>query len=152
MKLNKKKSLASRALGIGKKRISFVESRLDEIKEAITKQDIKELEKEGAIKIKTVGGRKKIEKRIRKRGPGKIKKTVNKRKQEYVIITRKLRKYIKFLKDKGELSLEDFKDIRKKIRNRKFNSLRNLKEYIGGLKWKYLNEEDENQKQIISKE
>ena len=134
MKLNKKKELASRALGIGKKRIAFVESRLGEIKEAITKEDIKHLKEEGAIKVKPIGGRKKIKKRTKRRGPGKIKKPVNKRKQEYVIITRKLRKHIKFLKDKGELSLENFKDIRKKIRNRKFNSLRSLKEYIGGLK------------------
>jgi len=134
MKLNKKKQLAVRALGIGKKRISFVQSRLDEIKEAITKQDIKDLQKEGAIKIKEVGGRKKIFKGKKKRGTGKIKKKVSKRKQQYVKMTRKLRKHIKILKKKGKLSQENFVDIRKKIRNRKFSSLRSLKDYVGGLK------------------
>ena len=134
MKLNKKKSLAIRTLGIGKKRIVFVNSRLEEIKEAITKSDIKQLKEEGAIKIKEVGGRKKIVKRKRRRGPGKIKKKVSTRKQDYVKMTRKLRKHIKPLKESGKLSREDFIDIRKKIRNRKFNSLRNLRDYIGGLK------------------
>ena len=134
MKLNKKKQLSVRALGVGKSRIVFVKSRLEEIKEAITKADIKQLKEEGAIKIKDVGGRKKAEKRKKKRGSGKIKKKVNRRKKEYVIITRKLRKHIKLLKKKGRISKEDFTDIRKKIRNRKFPSLASLRDYIGGLK------------------
>jgi large subunit ribosomal protein L19e len=134
MNLGKKKNLAVRALGVGKKRIAFVESRLDEIKEAITKQDIKDLKKEGAIKVKEVSGRKKIVRRKRKRGVGKIKKKVNTRKQDYVKMTRKLRAHIKPMKESGKLSRENFIDIRKKIRNKKFHSLRHLKEYIGGLK------------------
>lgn len=134
MNLSKKKQLAIRALGIGKSRIVFVKSRLDEIKEAITKEDIKQLVKEGAIIIKEVKGRKKVTKRARKRGIGKIRRKVNNRKQEYVIITRKLRKHIKALKENKKLSNEDFKDIRKKIRNRKFPSLRSLKDYLEVLK------------------
>jgi large subunit ribosomal protein L19e len=134
MNLGKKKNLAVRALGVGKKRIAFVESRLDEVKEAITKQDIKDLKKEGAIKVKEVSGRKKIVRRKRKRGVGKIKKKVNTRKQDYVKMTRKLRAHIKPMKESGKLSRENFIDIRKKIRNKKFHSLRHLKEYIGGLK------------------
>ena len=43
MNLQKKKELAARTLTIGKDRIMFNTSRLDEIKEAITKQDIKDL-------------------------------------------------------------------------------------------------------------
>jgi len=130
MNLNKKKELAARTLDVGKNRIVFVKSRLDEIKEAITKADIKQLKEEGAIIIKEVKGRKKIVKRKRKRKIGKIKKKVNKRKQDYVKLTRKLRKHIKVLKDKGKLPQGDFIDIRKKIRNKKFSSLRSLKEYI----------------------
>jgi len=130
MKLNKKKELAARTLKVGKKRILFVKSRLDEIKEAITKQDIKDLHNEKAIIIKEIKGRKKVVKRKRKRGPGKIKKKVNKRKQEYVKLTRKLRKHIKMLKEKGKLPRGDFIEIRKRIRNKKFHSLAHLKEYI----------------------
>ena len=132
MKLDKKKSLAIRTLGIGKKRIVFVKSRLDEVKEAITKQDIKDLVKEGAIIIKEIKGKRKVEKR--KRQTGKIKKKVKKRKKEYIIMTRKLRKYILELKKKNKLSREDFLEIRKKIRNKYYRSLAHLKESIWGKK------------------
>ena len=134
MNLRKKKELAVRTLGVGKDRIVFVKSRLDEIKEAITKQDIRDLNKSGAIAIKHVKGRKKVTKRKRKRGPGSVKKRVNKRKQEYVIITRKLRGYVGELQKQGKISSEESKDIRKRIRNRQFRSKAHLKEYIGGLR------------------
>ena len=63
MNLGKKKMLASRTLKVGKERIVFVKGRLEEIKDAITKQDIRDLNKEGAILIKDVKGRKKNIKR-----------------------------------------------------------------------------------------
>ena len=69
--MNKKKVLASKVLKVGKGRIIFDINRLDEIKEAITKQDIRDLHSQGAIKIREIKGR------------GKIKKKVNKRKQEH---------------------------------------------------------------------
>ena len=134
MNLRKKKSLAIRTLKVGKERIVFLQSRLDEIKEAITKQDIRDLQKEGAILVKEIKGRKKIKRKSKKRGPGKIKKKVNKRKQEYVIMTRKLRRYVAEMKKQGKLSPEEIKDIRNKIRNRIFKSKAHLKTYIGGLK------------------
>ena len=133
MNLSKKKSLASKTLKVGKAKIVFLLSRLDEIKEAITKQDIRDLKKEGAIIVKEPKGRKKNIKKNKKRGPGKIKKKVNKRKQEYVIMTRKLRKYTAEMKKQGKLSREEIKEIRNRIRNRKFKSKAHLKEYIGGL-------------------
>jgi len=134
MNLKNKKSLAVKALKLGRKRIVFLGSRIDEIKEAITKQDIRDLKNEGAIVVKEVKGRKKVRKRKKVRGVGKVKKKVNKRKQEYVKMTRKLRKHVAGKKKSGELSKEEIKDIRKRIRNRKFSSLRNLKEYTGGLR------------------
>ena len=133
MNLRNKKQLAARTLKIGKDRIVFVESRLPEVKEALTKQDIKDLKNNGAIIVKEKAGRKKVEKKKR-RGPGSIKKKVNKRKEQYVILTRKLRKYVAELKRKGELEREEIKEIRKKIRNKEFKSKANLKTYIGGLK------------------
>ncbi|MBT4166308.1 hypothetical protein HOE04_04690 [archaeon] len=133
MKLNRKKELAAKALGVGKGRIVFNEEGLGEIKEAITKQDIKDLVGEGIISIRPVKGRKKVKKRKTQRGPGKIKKTVNKRKQIYVKITRKLRDYIQMLKRHGIIELELYKDLRKKIRMRNFKSKANLKDYLKGL-------------------
>jgi len=130
MNLRNKKNLAKKTLKVGRERIIFVGPRLEEIKEAITKQDIIQLHKEGAIKIKEVKGRKKVEKRSRKRGPGKIKKKLNKRKEKYVLMTRKLRKYVSGLKTQGKVSKEEVKEIRKKIRNKFYRSKAHLKEQI----------------------
>ena len=76
MKLENKKDLASRALGIGKNRIVFNSERLNEVKEAITKQDIKDLLASKAIMIREIKGRKKVERSKRRRGPGSIRKKV----------------------------------------------------------------------------
>lgn len=134
MNLMKKKNLASKTLGVGKGRIVFLKPRIEEIKEAITKQDIRQLHKEGAIKIKSVGGRKKVGKKVGRRGPGKVKQNVNKRKKEYVILTRKFRKHISNLLERGEISKEMAKEVRKKIRNREYRSLSHLKESIKEVK------------------
>jgi large subunit ribosomal protein L19e len=130
MKLDNKKRLAANALKIGKGRIMLVESRLDEIKEAITKQDIKDLVKAGAIKIKEIKGRKAVKKRKTKRQEGKIKMKVSKRKQEYVKITRKLRAYAKELKNNGKLGKAEYKIVRKKIKAKDFKSKSQLKDYL----------------------
>lgn len=134
MNLGNKKKLASRTLNVGKERIVFLTSRLNEIKESITRQDMKDLKEAGAIIIKEIKGRRKEKKSSKKRGPGKIKKKVSKRKERYVIMTRKLRKYALEKEKKGDISKEDIKDMRKKIRNKFFRSKNHLKEYIGSLK------------------
>ena len=130
MNLEKKKELASRVLKVGKGRIYFVESNLNEIKEAITRQDILDLHQAGAIQIKPVSGRKKVVKRKHRRRTGKVKKKINTKKQEYVIITRKLRTYLKHLLKTNGIDLERYRDTRKQIRARKFKSKRNLKESL----------------------
>jgi len=133
MKLDKKKVIAAKALKVGKNRVIFNTESLAEIKEAITKQDIKELYAEGIISIRPVKGRKKIVRRKTRRGPGKIKKTVSTRKQDYVKLTRKLREYLKHLKEHGKLEREDYKDLRKKIRMKNFKSKAHLKEQLKSL-------------------
>ena len=130
MNLAKKKELAAKTLGVGKNRIIFNMENLAEIKEAITRQDIRGLKEEGVITIKSIKGRKKIKRRKTRRGPGKIKKKVNNRKQVYVKITRKLRYYLKCLKERGVVDRELYLNIRKKIRMRDFGSKASLKEYL----------------------
>ena len=130
MKLDKKKELAAKTLDVGKNRIAFSNEHLSEIKEAITKQDIIDLHKSGAIKIKPVKGRKKVEKRKTKRKLGKIKIKPGRRKKDYVLMTRKLRKYLKGMKVQNKLETEKYKDMRKKIRARYFKSLSQLKEVL----------------------
>jgi large subunit ribosomal protein L19e len=130
MKLDKKKALAARIFRVGKERIIFVEPRLDEIKEAITKEDIRSLKADGAIIIRPIKARRSKQKRKVRRGPGNIKKNAKNKKKEYIVLTRKLRKHIQELKNKNLLTSEQSSDIRKKIRNRYFRSKSHLKEYI----------------------
>lgn len=134
MNLAKKKALAARTLGVGKRRIIFVNSRVNEIKEAITKQDIRDLNKEGAILIKGIQGRKKNINQKKKRSVGNVRKKVNKRKQEYVKLTRKLRNYVAVMAENKIISKKEVKEIRKKIRNKAFKSLSHFKELTGGMK------------------
>lgn len=134
MNLLKKKVLAAKTMKVGKERITFVNERLAEIKEAITKDDIRGLVESGAIIVNPISGRKTNVKRRNRRREGKIKLKVNKRKQEYVIITRKLRAFAAELKKQGKLTGEEVTEIRKRIRNRAFKSKANLKLYIEGLR------------------
>lgn len=130
MQLAKKKELVSRVLNIGKGRVIFVEGRLGEIKEAITRQDILDLYKAGAIKIKEIKGRRKHEKRKNRRREGKVKKKVNNSKREYIIMTRKLRKYSGFLLRTKKIDKEKHNQIRRMIRVKKFKSKRHLNEVL----------------------
>ncbi len=130
MNLNNKKILAAKVLGVGKNRIVFNQSNLAEIKEAITRQDIKTLYQENIIKIKLVKGRRKVRRRKTKRGYGKIKMKIKNRKQEYVKITRKLREYIIGLRNIGAINRELYYELRKKIKTREFKSKSNLRDYL----------------------
>ena len=130
MNLTKKKELAAKVLKVGKNRIIFVEEHLSEIKEAITRLDIQDLHKSGAIQIREVSGRKKIVRRKHRRRTGKIKQKVNTRKAEYVIITRKLRKFVRGLVRIGAVDKEKNRELRKQIRARAFKSKRQLKEKL----------------------
>lgn len=130
MKLENKKELASRALDVGKGRIAFNQERLSEIKEAITKQDMKDLKEAGAIMIKEKKGRKTNVKRKTRRRAGSVKKKVNTSKQDYVQRTRKLRAHLANLKKRNLITNDQFKQVRKEIRSSNFRSLAHMKERI----------------------
>lgn len=128
MNLTNKKNLAAKVLNVGRNRVVFSDANLQEIKEAITRQDIIDLFKAGAIKIRPVSGRLKVVKRKRRRRVGKVKKKVNVEKKEYIIMTRKLRTYSKFLLKTGEIDKDKHDKIRRMIRAKKFKSKRHLNE------------------------
>jgi large subunit ribosomal protein L19e len=130
MKLDKKKDLAVRTLKVGKGRIVFNANRMDDIKEAITKQDIKDLVQDNAITIKQIKGSKKKAIRKTRRRSGSVRKKVNTRKQDYVKQTRKLRSYLSTLKKQNIITPELFTELRKEIRARTFRSLSQMKDKI----------------------
>ena len=130
MKLNKKKELAAKTLGVGKERIIFNISRLEEIKEAITKQDIRDLHIDGAIFVKEIRGTKtKVKKKTRRRA-GSIKKVVGNKKRKYIIMTRKLRAYLAELRGHEKITEEQYQKLRKEIRASNFRSKAHMKERL----------------------
>ncbi|PIN90837.1 hypothetical protein COU60_00650 [Candidatus Pacearchaeota archaeon CG10_big_fil_rev_8_21_14_0_10_34_76] len=133
MNIGKKRELIARTLGVGKARVRLNKERLDELKDAITRQDVRDLLDAKAIMINDPKGRRTQIKRKTRRRKGSIKKKVNNRKEEYMIITRKLRAYIKELRRKDKLSSEDYIKLRKEIRARDFKSKAQIKERIGGM-------------------
>ena len=138
MKLENKKLLAAKSLEVGVNRIRFNSERLAEIKEAITKQDIRDLFASGAIIIKEIKGRRAIVRRKRRRGPGHIKKPIRNAKRDYITLTRKLRSLIADLRRKETIKDELYWKIRKEIRAHIFKSKAQLKERIsaeGAKKW-----------------
>ncbi len=130
MNLNKKKELAARTINIGKKRIVFNINRLDEIKEAITKQDIKDLIKTEAIIIKEIKGRKvKVKRKTRIRAGSRRRIIINK-KREYINLVRKLRNYLKALKKQGKISKVNNIKILTEIKARKIKNISQIRDML----------------------
>ena len=129
--LNKRKTLAAKVLGVGEGRILFDTSRLEEIKEAITKQDIRDLYAEGLIMIKPAKGRGTHKKRTTRRGPGKIKMTVRTGKRDYIVLVRKFRRYVEELRRLGKIDMKKYNELRVRIKAREFKDKGHLREHIG---------------------
>ncbi len=132
MDLSNKRELAARTLGVGVGRIMFNTNRIDEIKEAITKQDIRDLVVAKAIFVREIKGRKANEKRKRRRA-GSIRMKPNTRKRDYIILTRKFRAYISELRKQGKVTKEQYLNLRKEIRSKHFRSKTHIKERIASI-------------------
>lgn len=140
--LQLQKRIAASVLKVGLNKVWFDPARISEIKEAITREDVKELIKEKVIKKKPVKGikrragkkRQKRKKKGRRRGPGKKKKIVKKRKKEYMIKIRNLRSYIKNLKLNKTISAGESKKLMRLAKAGILNSKKDIKEKITKLK------------------
>jgi len=130
MKLENKKKFAAKVLGVGKGRIILNKSRLSEVKEAMTRQDIKDLFSSGAISIAEIKGRRKVEKRVTRRRAGSRKQPAINKKMRYVITTRKLRAYVSELRKNEKITKEQFLKLRNEIRASAFKDKAHFKERI----------------------
>ena len=130
MKLEKKKALVGRTLGIGMERIIFNNQRLAEIKELITKQDVLDLLADGAIMIREPKGRKTLVRKSRRRRSGSVKMKPKKGKAEYVRKVRKLRNYLFQLRGKEEVTKEVYDKLRQEIRASMFKNQSHFKERV----------------------
>jgi len=127
------KKLAARVFGVGTGRILFDKLRLNDIMQAITREDIRDLAKEGVIKIKPIQGVRKLKKRG-KRGTGKRRQFPSTRKQDYVKRIRKMRRFLIKLKGDKQISSQEHDRVRRLAKAGQFKSKRHLEEYIKGRK------------------
>ncbi len=136
MKLNNKKKIIGRMLGVGKHRVTFDEDALDNVKEAITKEDYRALIHQGVITIKPSGGtsRARFKARLIQKRKGrqqgkstrKGKRTARlSRKDEWKIRIRTQRELLKKLK--GRMNNKDYREAYRKAKGGYFRSKRHLK-------------------------
>jgi len=131
--LKAKKLLVSRIVGVGVNRVRFDSEHLDDVADAITRDDIRSLITANTISIKSFKGTsrgraktKKIQKSKRGAGQGSKKGRKGARvgkKTVYVAKVRALRRRLKVVKDRKEITNKEFWELYKKIGG---NTVRNI--------------------------
>jgi len=131
--LKAKKQLVSRIYNVGINRVHFDSDHLDDIADAITRENVRSLLTANTIQIKRIVGTsrgrakvKKIQKKKRgvKQGSKKGRKGARVGKKEvYVIKVRSLRYRLKIAKDRKEITNKEFWALYKKIGG---NTVRNI--------------------------
>ncbi len=140
MKLSVQKRLAATVLKSSAKRVWFDEDRLDDIKESITKEDIKGLIAEGVIRVKPVksvsrGRARKIQKQKAKglqKGAGSRKggaKARTPKKARWMAKIRVQRSFLKLLRAKGFITKTIYQELYLKSKGGFFRSKRHIKLY-----------------------
>lgn len=141
MKLDNQKNLAGQVLKCSRKRVWLDPERLEDIKEAITKVDIRSLIKEGAIKKKAARGvsraraRKILEQKRKGRQKGhgsrKGKRTARlSRKRGWINKIRAQRILLNELRGKKEISKKVHQDLYRKAKGGLFRSKRHILLFI----------------------
>ncbi len=141
MKLTTQKRLAAQVLKCSAKRIRFDEERLEDISEAITKQDIRVLIKEKAITKEQETGisrvranKRRVQRRKgRQQGTGTRKGTRNARaprKDTWMLRIRAQRQHLRDLRENRTISDESFRDLYAKAKGGFFRSRRHINLYI----------------------
>ncbi len=141
MKLDTQRRIAASLLKCGSDRVVFDPARANDIKEAITKSDMRLLISDGIVRARPVAGvskarARKIKAQKRKglrRGHGSKKGTPNASldgKTRWVAAVRSQRAFIQELREKGLLSPSTFRDVYRKSKGGFFRSQRHIKLYL----------------------
>jgi len=164
MRLTLQKRLSARVMSCSEKRVIFDPARLEDIKEAITKTDIRLLVGEGAIKEKPKKGVSRVranKRRVQRRkglrkGEGRRKGKATAREPKKKIWMNKIRaqrKFIRHLKDNQLIKPEIFKQLYTKSKGGFFRSINHIKLYINENKLLLKPKRDEKgAKQVIKQD
>lgn len=163
MNLKTQKRIAAQVMKVGLNRVWFDPTRLDEIKEAITKADIRSLVKDRAIQARPQEGisgfrikKHKLQKRKgRRAGPGSrqgSRRARLPRKKEWMARIRSQRTMLKNLRDKGIITRQTYRVVRQKAKGGYFRSRRHIQLYLegGGLLLKVKEKSQEKPKEKIA--
>ena len=141
MNVKNQKKIAAQLLKIGVKRVKIDHSKLSEVKEAITKTDVRSLIRSGVITKKPIKGHSRYHARLIKKQKSKGKRksmgsrsgTKNARlpkKKSWMAKVRAQRKFIKSLKEKNLLTNKTFRDLYVKVKSNRFRDIKLMKLYI----------------------
>jgi large subunit ribosomal protein L19e len=141
MRLTLQRRLAAQIFTCSPKRVWFDDEKINEIKEAITKEDIKDLIREGAIRAKPIksisrGRARKIHTQKtggKRKGHGSRKGRAGARlprKESWMLKIRVQRKFLQELKAHESVTIEDYHDLYKKSKGGFFRSTRHMKLYM----------------------
>lgn len=138
--LRDKRELAARTLGVGANRLRFEPEYMEDVIDAITRDDIRSLvtartiyvvEKKGTSRGRARAKHLKNKKRGRGSGSKKGRKGAREgKKQIWVKNVRAQRRHIKIMKDRGDIDKKAFWSLYKKINGGHVRSLSHLRELV----------------------
>ena len=140
MNLTTQKRLAASILKVGLNRVWIDPERMEEVSMAITREGVKQLIDNGAIKAKPQKGissyrSKKLaeqKKKGKRKGRGSVKgakKARNPKKQEWMTTIRALRKDLKDMRDANEIDATTYRKLYKRAKGGAFRSKSYMKTY-----------------------
>ena len=131
--LTLQKRLAAEILKVGVSRVAFDPEHLEDIKNAITRADIKKLISKGYIRVKTTKIKKPEEKKKRRKGPGRRKGAKGTRitqKEAWMKTIRPLRRMLKELRDKDIIEPKTYRQLYRMIKSGSIKSRAHLRLYL----------------------
>lgn len=136
-----KKRIVSEILGVGVNRVWFDSTKLNNVKEAITREDLRGLVREGVIRVKPVKGHSRVRARKileqkrkgRRQGSGSRKGKASSRlprKKAWELKIRTQRKLFNLLKEKDLITQKTYRLLRDKAKGGLFRSKRHIKLFL----------------------
>src|SRR3989339_150575 len=131
MRLGNQKRISAEMLGVGKSKVWFDTEHMTEIKEAITKGDVRTLIRKRIIQRRPELGHSRVRarKRLTQRRKGKKSSRLTK-KTAWMNLVRGQRTFLKELKLKGLVSIPTYRNLYSKIKGGYFRNKRHIKLYL----------------------
>ncbi len=129
MQLKLQRRLAADILGVGENRVRFDQERLEDVADAITREDVRALIEEGAIYAAPVRGqtRNRVkETRVRKGG----KYATLTKKERWIMRVRPQRRYLRRLRDRGIIDRSLYRKLYLQVKAGRFKSIADIRNLL----------------------